>query len=204
MFASIKQSLHYRKLEITVLGARPMNEVGFRDLQATIETKPTTKPDASVSMLICWSLAALFMRVGKVLLCLCVFSVMWPIYASLMRDWSSTTALIDSRWKYFRRLKFGAVHRMIVNRAMNTHYICYAIHCTPYSLLEYPSHVMRLPNVSWQASSFWKFSCGLVRVRTKSPSHHEAHFLAHTMIARRVWDSNPDCHGWDPSFLPLS
>lgn len=34
MFSTIK-SFNYRKLEITVIGARPMNEAGFRDIRGS-------------------------------------------------------------------------------------------------------------------------------------------------------------------------
>lgn len=43
-----RRGFNYRRLEITVLGARPMNEVGFRQLQA--EKPSTTKPALSVQV----------------------------------------------------------------------------------------------------------------------------------------------------------
>ena len=40
MYSTIK-GFNYRKLEIQVLGARPMSEVGFRDVRASPQNSPT-------------------------------------------------------------------------------------------------------------------------------------------------------------------
>ena len=40
MYSTMK-GFNYRKLEIQVLGARPMSEVGFRDVRASPQSSPT-------------------------------------------------------------------------------------------------------------------------------------------------------------------
>ena len=52
MFSTVK-GFHYRKLEITVLGARPMSEVGFRDVKGQTESNTSKPSKPCVSNKVC-------------------------------------------------------------------------------------------------------------------------------------------------------